>query len=143
MLPFLVFVWGVCARLQTLQANLRLTPHLGLAFVVRLERVKGIEPSSSAWKAVARPLSYTRLSLHFFPPNMSNSQSGKRKWWRELDSNQRRHSQRIYSPSPLATRASLHKHTKIKKPSKTGGKPLFFASHHTKIEHARRHPSIN
>jgi hypothetical protein len=29
-----------------------------------LERVKGIEPSSSAWKAVALPLSYTR-SLNF------------------------------------------------------------------------------
>src|SRR5262249_39095938 len=27
-----------------------------------LERVKGIEPSSSAWKAVALPLSYTRTS---------------------------------------------------------------------------------
>jgi hypothetical protein len=27
---------------------------------VDLERVKGIEPSSSAWKAVALPLSYTR-----------------------------------------------------------------------------------
>jgi hypothetical protein len=27
-----------------------------------LERVKGIEPSSSAWKAVALPLSYTRIS---------------------------------------------------------------------------------
>jgi hypothetical protein len=26
-----------------------------------LERVKGIEPSSSAWKAVALPLSYTRM----------------------------------------------------------------------------------
>lgn len=26
-----------------------------------LERVKGIEPSSSAWKAVALPLSYTRI----------------------------------------------------------------------------------
>jgi hypothetical protein len=25
-----------------------------------MERVKGIEPSSSAWKAVALPLSYTR-----------------------------------------------------------------------------------
>ncbi len=32
------------------------TPHFGQA----LERVKGIEPSSSAWKAVALPLSYTR-----------------------------------------------------------------------------------
>src|SRR5579872_183380 len=30
-------------------------------------------------------------------------------WWRGLDSNQRRLSQRIYSPSPLATRAPLRK----------------------------------
>jgi hypothetical protein len=29
-----------------------------------LERVKGIEPSSSAWKAVALPLSYTRGTRH-------------------------------------------------------------------------------
>jgi hypothetical protein len=29
-----------------------------------LERVKGIEPSSSAWKAVALPLSYTRIAVH-------------------------------------------------------------------------------
>jgi hypothetical protein len=28
-----------------------------------LERVEGIEPSSSAWKAVALPLSYTRKTL--------------------------------------------------------------------------------
>jgi hypothetical protein len=27
----------------------------------RLERVKGIEPSYSAWKAAALPLSYTRV----------------------------------------------------------------------------------
>ena len=64
-----------------------------------LERVAGIEPAYSAWKAAALPLSYT----------------GKRcrhrsydEWWRELDLNQRRLSQRIYSPSPLTTRASLH-----------------------------------
>jgi hypothetical protein len=31
-----------------------------------LERVKGIEPSSSAWKAVALPLSYTRAEKAFF-----------------------------------------------------------------------------
>jgi hypothetical protein len=29
----------------------------------RLERVKGIEPSSSAWKAAALPLSYTRAGV--------------------------------------------------------------------------------
>jgi hypothetical protein len=29
-------------------------------FLRKMERVKGIEPSSSAWKAVALPLSYTR-----------------------------------------------------------------------------------
>tara|TARA_A100001391_G_scaffold83275_1_gene54474 strand:- start:17539 stop:17691 length:153 start_codon:yes stop_codon:yes gene_type:complete len=28
-----------------------------------LERVKGIEPSSSAWEAAALPLSYTRNTL--------------------------------------------------------------------------------
>ena len=31
-----------------------------------------------------------------------------RNWWRELDSNQRRLSQQIYSLPPLATRESLH-----------------------------------
>ncbi len=63
---------------------------------INLERVAGIEPAYSAWKAAALPLSYTRALLTLF-----------RQWWRELDLNQRRHSQRIYSPSPLTTRASL------------------------------------
>jgi hypothetical protein len=37
-----------------------------------LERVNGIEPSSSAWKAVALPLSYTRAARVFrgFVPAM-------------------------------------------------------------------------
>jgi hypothetical protein len=30
------------------------------SLIIKVERVKGIEPSSSAWKAVALPLSYTR-----------------------------------------------------------------------------------
>ena len=33
-----------------------------------LERVKGIEPSSSAWKAEVLPLNYTRLSLKMAVP---------------------------------------------------------------------------
>ena len=94
-----------------------------------LERVKGIEPSSSAWKAVALPLSYTRVCPTWpFPstPLKTNPSTpfqrtatdpgsarpphhrgGGTGWWRGLDSNQRRLSQRIYSPSPLATRAPL------------------------------------
>jgi hypothetical protein len=38
--------------------TVRLCPFFGMNL---LERVKGIEPSSSAWKAVALPLSYTRM----------------------------------------------------------------------------------
>ena len=105
----------------------------------KLERAKGIEPSSSAWKAVALPLSYARpetnyptaLSLPTFPPTCTPPladtipsktviflacQISHRHiaygrctgWWRGLDSNQRRHSQRVYSPSPLTARAPLH-----------------------------------
>ena len=60
--------------------------------------MKGIEPSYSAWKAAALPLSYTRKL---------RGQARAVFWWRGLDSNQRRLSQRIYSPSPLTTRAPL------------------------------------
>ena len=36
------------------------SPPVAAANFREMERVKGIEPSSSAWKAVALPLSYTR-----------------------------------------------------------------------------------
>ena len=105
-----------------------------------MERVRRIELPSLAWKAIALPLSYTRIPstiiapadgpiVHSTAPQCSTSphrnvrhpdrhhnqhiwrlddtQIWRTWWWRELDSNQRRHSQRVYSPSPLATRASL------------------------------------
>ena len=52
-------------------------------------------PRPLAWKANA--LASWATPAHQF------------KWWREMDSNHRRLSQRIYSPPPLATRASLLK----------------------------------
>jgi hypothetical protein len=50
-----------------------------------LERVKGIEPSSSAWKAVALPLSYTRTK---------DGGGGRTRTYEGIR-------QRIYSPPPL------------------------------------------
>ena len=40
------------------------------------ERVKGIEPSYSAWKAAALPLSYTRFSILTDPENARKATSG-------------------------------------------------------------------
>jgi hypothetical protein len=41
--------------------------------VQRLERVEGIEPSYSAWKAAALPLSYTRAAA---APRLDQTQRG-------------------------------------------------------------------
>ena len=57
----------------------------------------GIEPMSSAWKAEVLPLNYSRLAYCH----------NNRTWWREVDSNHRRHSQLIYSQPPLAAWVSL------------------------------------
>ena len=43
-----------------------------------MERVKGIEPSYSAWKAAALPLSYTRLMEVLMP---ALAASGKMECW--------------------------------------------------------------
>ena len=40
-------------------------------------------------------------------PSLTCARLPDQQWWRGLDSNQRRLSQRIYSPSPLTTRAPL------------------------------------
>jgi hypothetical protein len=85
--------------------------------------VKGIEPSSLAWKAIALPLSYTRASrpithepngkkrirsilrsrIHrtpFAPPSLAASKFS----WGVQDSNLRRQSHQIYSLAPLTAR---------------------------------------
>jgi hypothetical protein len=54
---------AACLSLQARVARSRLTPWAGISFFTagnEMERVKGIEPSYSAWKAAALPLSYTR-----------------------------------------------------------------------------------
>ena len=61
--------------------------YAGLSFCI-LERVMGIEPTSSAWKAEVLPLNYTRKPWRF---------PSRDKWWRGQDSNLRRLSQQIYS----------------------------------------------
>ena len=64
-----------------------------------LERVGGIEPPCSAWKADVLPLNYTRQHLISAPASI--------KWWRGKDSNLRRLSRQIYSLLPLAAREPL------------------------------------
>ena len=52
---------------------------------VALERVMGIEPTSSAWKAEVLPLNYTRLTdVHPNPPPHTASlpASDPLPWWR-------------------------------------------------------------
>jgi hypothetical protein len=50
----------VCIILLIAAGFRPMTPNVSAKSLKLLERVKGIEPSSSAWKAVALPLSYTR-----------------------------------------------------------------------------------
>ena len=64
-----------------------------------MERVVGIEPTPSAWKAEVLPLNYTRQVLGFYCEI----------WWRGKDSNLRRLSRQIYSLIPLTAREPLRK----------------------------------
>ena len=63
-----------------------------------MERVKGIEPSSSAWKAVALPLSYTRgrraICLRRKGSTAKDGGGGRTRTYEGVR-------QRIYSPPPL------------------------------------------
>jgi hypothetical protein len=102
----------------------------------KVERVKGIEPSSSVWKTVALPLSYTRIlgvradTLAPMGTPKWGPRAGRRgrKMSRSLPADSGLpeseakiknggwgwvrtsvgRSQRIYSPPPLATRAPIH-----------------------------------
>ena len=67
-----------------------------------MERVMGIEPTYSAWKAEVLPLNYTRTAKRRI------AQPPRNLWWRGEDSNLRRRSRQIYSLIPLATREPLH-----------------------------------
>ena len=60
-LLLVVFYVALCRRcLAAARPRIAADSSRRAPFRARLERVKGIEPSSSAWKAVALPLSYTR-----------------------------------------------------------------------------------
>ena len=78
-----------------------------------LERVMGIEPTLSAWKAEVLPLNYTRAFIIQAPMVYGNGLQPRRvcipnnKWWRGEDSNLRRLSRQIYSLIPLAAREPL------------------------------------
>ncbi len=62
-----------------------------------MERVAGIEPAPSAWKAEVLPLNYTRkLILHLYIADMVVGEGFEPS----------KLSQRIYSPSPLTARES-------------------------------------
>ena len=118
--------------------NSRLT-HCGCSFCMHppsLERVMGIEPTQSAWKAEVLPLNYTRITIDapaqratgslrpaqrspalraFVEPlfRFSSSPTWPRRdtklWWRGEDSNLRRLSRQIYSLIPLTAREPLQK----------------------------------
>ena len=60
-------------KAQAVRDHERLAKAAPLPALKPLERVKGIEPSSSAWKAVALPLSYTRAGILLHSPVVSGA----------------------------------------------------------------------
>ena len=74
----------------------------------RLERVAGIEPASSAWKAeVIASIRHPLILSDYLCQNLCLRKTQIKIWWREVDSNHRRLSRQIYSLIPLATREPL------------------------------------
>src|SRR5215475_1841878 len=76
-----------------------------------MERETGIEPALVAWKATVLPLNYSRpddfrrrLENLAEPPSKTSSKNQKiRKiqWWREVDSNHRRHEPADLQSAPV------------------------------------------
>ena len=88
-----------------------------------MERVMGIEPTSSAWKAEVLPLNYTRETVEPAQPaaavHRCSPAPGRgpcMDWWRGEDSNLRRLSQQIYSLPPLTAREPLREQPAIVAP---------------------------
>ena len=77
-----------------------------------LERVMGVEPTLSAWKAEVLPLNYTRALIPTRRWLMATAcdpgePAFQTNWWRGEDSNLRRLSRQIYSLIPLTAREPL------------------------------------
>src|SRR5689334_12259069 len=71
-----------------------------------MERETGIEPALSAWKAEVLPLNYSRpggalLSLLPRPPPARHAAAEAKNWWREVDSNHRRHKPADLQSAPV------------------------------------------
>jgi hypothetical protein len=68
-----------------------------------MERETGIEPALVAWKATVLPLNYSRPGVLRFVPQLSRGfPSGLSPgWWREVDSNHRRHEPADLQSAPV------------------------------------------
>ena len=60
---FLVFETGVPEGIRTPDLRIRSPLLYPAELQAHMERVKGIEPSQSAWKADVLPLNYTRICV--------------------------------------------------------------------------------
>src|SRR3712207_6437828 len=63
-------------------------------------------PEACMPKYHGRPVTRTGNGTGVVTPRIGRRRDGDPARWEEQDSNLRRHSQRVYSPPPLATRAS-------------------------------------
>jgi hypothetical protein len=127
----------------------------------RLERVMGIEPTPSAWKAEVLPLNYTREHREPQPAGQtgpghhrpSHPEPGHRVvarpqpsgpdgtaqrtlescWWRGEDSNLRRLSRQIYSLIPLTAREPLRNERRSIRGPAPGRQPTIGARRRTRL----------